>query len=166
MSNGNNPSLHGEDEPGEQKLSPGTGCRVLKRKHIQLIHSYDNELVIYHMRTMLSESGFSKPDEYILAAAASELATNIIRYAKEGELEISLINNGANQIGIEIFASDKGPGIRDVEAALSEHFSSEKNSLGLGLPSVKRIMDEFYIESTIGVGTRILARKWRTHGQD
>ncbi len=166
MSNGNNPLQNEEDGPGELKLSPGTGCRVLKRKCIQLIHSYDNELVIYHMRTMLSEAGFSKSDEYILAAAASELATNIIRYAKAGELEISLIDNGANQIGIEIFASDKGPGIRDVEAALSEHFSSEKNSLGLGLPSVKRIMDEFHIESIVGRGTRIQARKWRVHEQD
>ncbi len=150
-----------EDDPSQLKLAAGKGCTVLKHKTVRLIHSYDNELVIYHMRTMLAEAGFSKSDEYILAAAASELATNIIRYAKEGELDISLVSNGMNQIGIEIFAGDRGPGIENIEAALSEHYSSEKSSLGLGLPSVKRIMDEFYIESVVGKGTRILARKWR-----
>lgn len=163
MSTGTDQTFQEEEGPGELKLTAGNGCTVLKRKAVKLIHSYDNELVIYHVRTMLAESGFSKTDEYILAAAASELATNIIRYAKEGEMEISLVSNGVNHIGIEIFASDKGPGIRDIEAALSEHYSSEKSSLGLGLPSVKRIMDEFWIESIVGKGTRIQARKWREH---
>lgn len=158
--------LRGETAAEELKLTPGAGCTVLKRKSIQLMHSFDNELVIYHARILLNEAGFSKTDEYILAAAASELATNIIRYAKEGELVISLITAGENRKGIEFFAGDRGPGIRDIEAAMSEHFSSEKSSLGLGLPSVKRIMDEFYIESIVGMGTRVQARKWRDYAQN
>jgi len=151
------------DSPGELKLSAGDGCTVLKRKIVKLIHSYDNELVIYHTRTLLAEAGFSETDQYILAAAASELATNIIRYAKDGELEVCLVSDQPNSIGIEIFASDNGPGIPNIETAMSEHYSSEKGSLGLGLPSVKRIMDEFYIESIVGKGTRIKAIKWREH---
>ena len=148
------------------RLAAGDGCKVLKRKTVKLMHSYDNELVIYHMRSMLSEAGFNKTDEYILAAAASALATNILRYAVGGELQICLVQNAQMHMGVEVFASDGGPGIADVEAAMREHYTSEQGSLGMGLPSVKRIMDEFEIESIVGCGTRVRARKWREHGQD
>ena len=148
------------------RLTAGEGCTVLKRKVVRLLQSSDNELVIYHMRSMLNEAGFRTTDEFILAAAASELATNIVRYTPGGMMEICLIRDAGGRTGVEVFASDKGPGIPDIEAAMREHYTSEPGSLGMGLPSVKRIMDEFAIESIVGAGTRIRARKWRTHGQD
>lgn len=148
------------------RLTAGEGCTILKRKKIKLMQPFDNELVIYHMRSMLTEAGFHKTDEYIVAAAASELATNILRYTPGGEMEISLIRDARGRTGVEVFASDSGPGIHDVGAAMREHFSSEPGSLGMGLPSVKRIMDEFEIESAVGLGTRVRARKWRGNGQD
>jgi anti-sigma regulatory factor (Ser/Thr protein kinase) len=61
--------------------------------------------------------------------------------------------------GIEIEAVDRGPGIANCEAAMRDHFSSG-GTLGLGLPGVKRMMDEFSLESTPGEGTRVTARKW------
>ena len=88
-------------------LTAGAGCTIIKSKNVRLIHSYDNELVIYHMRAMLAAAGFSPSDEYILSAAASELATNILRYAGTGELEISIVRNVHDETGIEIFASDR-----------------------------------------------------------
>ncbi|MCT4544629.1 MAG: anti-sigma regulatory factor [Vallitalea sp.] len=106
--------------------------------------------------------GFMSTDEVMIATAASELSTNIIRYAKKGEIIISIIKNLKDgRKGLEIYASDNGPGIRDIELAMQEQYSSLPNSLGLGLPSVKRIMDEFYIESLMGRGTRVLVRRWR-----
>ena len=148
------------------RLVAGEGCTILKRKTVRLAQSFDNELVIYHMRSMLSEAGFHKTDEYILAAAASELATNIVRYTPGGEMDICLVRDARGRTGVEVLASDSGPGIPDIEAAMREHYSSERGSLGMGLPSVKRIMDEFAIESVVGLGTRVRARKWREYGQD
>lgn len=148
------------------RLAVGEGCTILKRKTVRLKQSFDNELVIYHMRSMLSEAGFHRTDEYILAAAASELATNIVRYTSGGEMDICLVKDVHGRTGVEVLASDNGPGIPDIEAAMREHYSSEPGSLGMGLPSVRRIMDEFAIESVVGLGTRVRARKWRAYGQD
>ena len=148
------------------RLTAGDRCTILKRKTVKLQQSSDNELVIFHMRAILSEAGFRRTDEFILAAAASELATNIVRYTPGGELVLSLIKDARGRTGVEVFASDSGPGIPDIEAALREHFTTEPGSLGMGLPSVRRIMDEFAIESIVGQGTRVRARKWREYGQD
>ena len=147
-------------------LTAGDGCTVLKRKTVKLLQSFDNELVIFHMRAILNEAGFHRTDEFILAAAASELATNIVRYAPGGELVLCLLRDARGRTGVEVFASDSGPGIPDIEAALREHFTTEPGSLGMGLPSVRRIMDEFAIESIVGQGTRVRARKWREYGSD
>ena len=61
--------------------------------------------------------------------------------------------------GVEIEVVDTGPGIADCEAAMDDHYSSG-GTLGLGLPGVRRMMDEFSLESTPGEGTRVTVRKW------
>ncbi|AZV59142.1 anti-sigma regulatory factor [Clostridium sp. AWRP] len=110
---------------------------------------------------MSVKAGFTCADEVMIATAASELSTNIIRYAKQGYITISIICDfNYEKKGIELYANDFGPGIRDIELAMKEEYSSLPNSLGLGLPSVKRIMDEFGIESLPERGTRVIARKW------
>ena len=94
-----------------------------------------------------------------VATAVSELARNILKYAGTGEILIDEVGT-EKQVGIQITARDKGPGIADVEAAMRDHFSSS-GTLGLGLPGVKRMMDEFEIDSAPGRGTRVVVRKWR-----
>ncbi|MBU4438675.1 MAG: anti-sigma regulatory factor [Firmicutes bacterium] len=139
---------------------------ILESKKIDLILSHDNENVVYSVRSIAKKAGFNLTDEVLIAVAASELSTNILRYAGEGQIEISIILDEAHpSYGIELLASDHGPGINDVEQALKENFSSLANSLGQGLPSVQRIMDEFYIESVCEKGTRVLARKWVDDGE-
>lgn len=157
---------------GNDQLNCGSNAiinkknRVLETKKIDLILSHDNENVIYSVRSIAQKAGFTLTDEVLIAVAASELSTNILRYAGEGQIEISIIVDEANQSqGIELLASDQGPGINDVEQALEENYSSQTNSLGQGLPSVRRIMDEFYIESVCGKGTRVLTRKWVDYGE-
>ena len=103
-------------------------------------------------------AGFSHTKRYMVATAVSELGTNISRYARDGEITIRIIENG-NIKGIEIAAADRGAGITDLEAAMKDSFSTS-NSLGLGLPGVKRMMDEFEIETEQGTGTHIVVRKW------
>jgi serine/threonine-protein kinase RsbT len=104
------------------------------------------------------EAGFDETPSRLIATAVSELVRNILKYAGAGEIWLRRVR-GMGCRGIEIEVVDRGPGIADCEAAMSDHFSSG-GTLGLGLPGVKRMMDEFSLESTPGEGTRVTARKW------
>jgi serine/threonine-protein kinase RsbT len=90
--------------------------------------------------------------------AASELARNILKYARTGTVRVVRVE-ASERVGLEVVAEDRGPGIADVERALEDSFSTA-GTLGLGLPGVRRLMDDFEIESTPGVGTRVVVRKW------
>jgi len=104
------------------------------------------------------EIGFDETRSRMIATAVSELARNILKYAGSGELRLKRVS-GSQGAGVEIEASDHGPGIPDVDAAMSDHFSSG-GTLGMGLPGVKRMMDDFDLDSEPGRGTRVNARKW------
>lgn len=145
----------------EFNLFHGKSVNIVESQIVKLAEGYDNGYAIFVTRQMAAKAGFKLTDEVMIATAASELSTNIIRYAKKGEIFISIIKDlYGEKTGIEIYAIDFGPGIRDIELAMKEEYSSLPNSLGLGIPSVKRIMEEFYIESIVEGGTRVLARKW------
>lgn len=103
--------------------------------------------------------GFSTNDAQAISTATSELVRNILKYAGTGQLWIKEIRADDGRRGVEITVSDRGPGIADVDAAMSDHFSSS-GTLGLGLPGVKRMMDEFEIDSEPGRGTRVVVRKY------
>jgi len=119
----------------------------------------DNANVVFAAKRLAEQIGFTETQQPLIATAASELSTNIIRYAGKGMLTLRILWN-ENREGMEIVAQDKGPGIANIEKAMRENFSTG-NGLGLGLPSVKRIMDEFEIQSKSGHGTYIVARKWK-----
>jgi len=102
--------------------------------------------------------GFAETPSRMIATAASELARNVLKYAGSGEFRLRRIERPGG-CGIEIEVSDHGPGIADLDAAMTDHFSSS-GTLGLGLPGVKRMMDDFSLESDPGQGTRVTARKW------
>jgi len=129
-------------------------------RRIRLFDQSDKEQVVIVARCMAAKAGFDEVNQVLIATAASELATNIVNYAKEGEVTLRIVQRD-ERLGIEMIARDDGPGIRDIEQAMKDNFSTTKGSLGLGLPSVKRIMDEFKIESPPGCGTIVSARKWR-----
>jgi len=104
-------------------------------------------------------AGLDNTSQFMVATAVSELATNILRYAGEGEITIRVIEDESRK-GVEVVARDSGPGIADVEAALKDGFSTTETSLGFGLGGARRLMDEFIIDTKAGAGTRIRARKW------
>jgi serine/threonine-protein kinase RsbT len=110
-------------------------------------------------RVMANEIGFSSGDATLIATAISELARNIVAYASKGRIMLKVVN-GLNRQGISVTASDDGPGILDVDQALRDGFSTS-GSLGLGLPGVRRLMDEFEITSQPGQGTTVVVKKWR-----
>ncbi len=110
-------------------------------------------------RALAQQIGFSNSNLTLVATAISELARNILLYAKKGELTLGIVEDDGRQ-GLTVVASDQGPGIRDVDRAMEVGYSTS-GSLGLGLPGVRRLMDEFEIVSRIGKGTTVTARKWK-----
>ena len=109
-------------------------------------------------RAMGAGLGFSSTDLTLLATAISEVARNITTYAGEGEVALRVLNHGGRK-GIEVVASDKGPGIEDVELAMQDGYTTG-NGLGLGLPGTRRLVDDFELDTEPGAGTRIRMVKW------
>jgi serine/threonine-protein kinase RsbT len=128
--------------------------------------SSDADIVVARQkgRELAGQLGFSSTDSTLIATAISELARNIVLYAKHGEIVLSAIHNGGKS-GIVVVAQDEGPGIPNVEQAMQGGYSTSR-SLGLGLPGVKRLMDQFEILSKLGKGTIVTVRKWRDGERD
>ena len=110
-------------------------------------------------RTLAQQLGFSNSNLTVIATAISELARNILLYAKKGELTLGIIENNGRQ-GLSVVARDQGPGIPDINRAMDVGYSTS-GSLGLGLPGVRRLMDEFEIVSRVGKGTTVTTAKWK-----
>lgn len=121
----------------------------------------DQDIVVARQkgRALATELGFASGDATLIATAISELARNIVSYARRGQITLQKVN-GEDRQGLLIVASDDGPGIPDVRQALRDGFSTS-GSLGLGLPGVRRLMDEFQITSVPGRGTTVAVKKWR-----
>ena len=105
------------------------------------------------------DAGLSRVAAQQLATVTSELARNILKYAGQGKIKFEKLEQKRRE-GIRLIASDNGPGIEDIDQAMSEHYSTG-GTLGLGLSGAKRMMDEFTVISQPGQGTRVEAVKWR-----
>jgi len=101
--------------------------------------------------------GFSDADAVLIATAISEIARNMLEYARGGVMHFRALE--APRAGLEIQAQDQGPGIEDLELAMRDGYSTS-GGLGLGLPGAKRLMDDFSISSKPGAGTTVVMRKW------
>jgi len=110
-------------------------------------------------RALALRVGFGPTVSTLVATAISELARNILLYASPGEIVVqSLERNGHS--GLSILARDQGPGIPDIRQAMQDGYSTSRR-LGLGLPGVQRLMDEFEVDSKPGAGTTIRATIWK-----
>jgi len=107
---------------------------------------------------MAAAIGFAATDATLIATAISELARNIVMYAQQGEVMMRSLEM-AHEKGILIVARDNGPGIRSIQDVLRDGYSTS-GGLGLGLPGVRRLMDEFAIESELRQGTAVTVKKW------
>ena len=133
----------------------------MSAEEVEMAISSDQDIVLARQkgRAMAIELGFSSGDATLIATAISELARNILSYARRGEIALKIVHVSSRQ-GISIIASDSGPGIRDIRQAMRDGFSTS-GSLGLGLPGVRRLMDEFEILSETGHGTIVTVKKWK-----
>lgn len=111
------------------------------------------------VREAATELGFGQTEVTRIVTASSELARNVFKYAGKGVMRWSSIEAGGRS-GLELEFSDKGPGIKDLDLAMQEGYSTG-GGLGMGLPGARRLVDEFEIQSAPGEGTRVTLRKWR-----
>lgn len=109
-------------------------------------------------RQLAETRGFTGTDLTFIATAISEIARNIVTYAGVGVMTLRASGNGARP-GIVVVARDEGPGVADIALAMQDGYST-KNSLGLGLPGCRRLMDTFEITSEPGLGTTVTMEKW------
>ena len=109
-------------------------------------------------RNEAKKSGFGVVDQARITTAISELARNIYLYAGSGKIEIERISE-KNLFGITIIASDNGPGIANMRKVMEDGFTTS-GGLGAGMPGVRRLMDEFKVDTELGVGTTIVVTKW------
>ena len=104
-------------------------------------------------------SGFSLVDQTRIITAVSELARNVYTYATKGWMTVQKLNKTTGVVGLEFLFEDQGPGIADLQLALTAGYSSGQG-LGLGLSGAKRLMDEFELHSQPGQGTTVRVVKW------
>jgi serine/threonine-protein kinase RsbT len=133
-------------------MDPASGERMPVRT------SEDVVLVRQTTRKWALAAGFSIVDQTKVVTAASELARNTVIHAGGGTVFIEQLINGSRK-GVRLTFEDRGPGIPDIDLALKDGYTTG-NGLGLGLSGSKRLMNEFYITSTVGVGTKIIVVKW------
>jgi serine/threonine-protein kinase RsbT len=126
---------------------------------LPLRNEHDIVLSRQSVRRMAQQQGFSLVDQTKMVTAASELARNAFIYGGGGLLKWSLLSEGGKR-GLRLTFEDRGPGIPNLDLALTDGWSSG-TGLGLGLTGSKRLVNEFEIESTVGVGTRDTITRWK-----
>jgi serine/threonine-protein kinase RsbT len=131
---------------------------VLKSECLRIRTSEDVVNVRTSVRKLAAELRFGIVDQTKIVTAASEIARNTLDYGRGGDLRMDAIHNGL-KTGLRLTFLDQGPGIRDVDQALTDGFSSG-NGMGLGLGGTRRLMDEFNIASKLNEGTTVTITKW------
>ncbi len=126
--------------------------------HVPINSDADTVIARQQGRALAAQLGLSSSDQALVAAAISELARNIVEYAKHGEIILELAERNHKR-AVVVIARDEGPGIPDIERAMQDGFTTG-NGLGLGLPGARRLMDDFEIVSQVGKGTTVTAKKW------
>lgn len=149
--------------PAEAEASAGDPksngeVKVLALKRVPVRSSTDIVAARQEGRALAAAQGFTSGDLTLIATAISEVARNIVEYAKKGEIVLQRIEERGRR-GIVVVARDNGPGIRDVARAMQDGYSTG-NGLGLGLPGVRRLMDAVTVSSLVGRGTTVTMTKW------
>ena len=128
-------------------------------RSIALEDEHDIVVARNQARIFAASVGFGMVDQTRFATVASELARNIVKYAKRGRMIAQPVESAAGRRGLRLIFEDTGPGIPDIAAAMRDGFSTGRG-LGKGLPGAKRLVHEFEIESEVGRGTKVSIVRW------
>ena len=131
----------------------------MQSRSIALETEHDIAVARGEVRSIAAGLGFRVIDQTRLATVTSELARNVVKYARRGHMIAQPLDAVQGRPGLRLIFEDSGPGIPDINAAMRDGFSTGRG-LGKGLPGSKRLVDVFEIESTVGVGTRVTVVRW------
>ncbi len=132
---------------------------MTKTDSLPVRSSTDIVLIRQEVRKWTGELGFSLVDQTKMITAASELARNCLDYGGGGIVVFELLQDGMKK-GLRLSFEDQGPGIPDINQALTDGFTSGKG-MGLGLGGAKRLVNVFEISSRVGEGTRVAITRWK-----
>lgn len=132
---------------------------IQQNGELPLSNEHDIVLSRQAVRRLAQECGFSLVDQTKLVTAASELARNAYIYGGGGTLKWEVLLEGVKR-GVRLTFLDSGPGIANIELALTDGWTSGQG-MGLGLSGARRLVNEFEIESSVGVGTRVTVTRWK-----
>jgi serine/threonine-protein kinase RsbT len=130
-------------------------------EEVRVAVEVDRDIVVARQRgrDIALQAGFAASEATVIATAISEIARNIVRFARRGDITMTLVAQG-DVAGVTVVARDAGPGIADVDRALEVGYTTY-GGRGLGLPGSRRLMDEFTVSSEVGRGTTVTMTKWR-----
>ena len=134
-------------------MAPGT------TDNLPLASEHDILLARQTVRRLAQEIGLSLVDQTKLVTATSELARNAVTYGGGGHMAWHVLGEGARR-GLRLTFADQGPGIADLQRALTDGFTTG-GGLGIGLGGSKRLVDEFHVDTAPGAGTRVTITKWK-----
>jgi serine/threonine-protein kinase RsbT len=134
-------------------------AEILKDETVSITSSGDIVKVRQLVRQWAISLGFNLVEQTKMVTAASELARNTVDHGGGGQVRMQALNNDL-RCGLKLIFSDEGPGIADLEQALTDGFTTG-SGMGLGLSGSKRLANEFDIESAPGRGTRVTITRWR-----
>lgn len=132
---------------------------TLKDETLEVRTSSDVVRVRQVVRSWAAELEFGLVDQTKLVTGASELARNTLEHGRGGQVRVEILNDGSRR-GLRMTFEDQGPGIADINLALSDGYTTG-SGLGLGLGGTRRLMSEFRIHSEVGKGTRVQVVRWR-----
>ena len=133
---------------------------ILKDETAAINSSGDIVKVRQIVREWAISLGFSLVEQTKMVTAASELARNTLDYGGGGAVQMQVLNNESRR-GLKLTFSDEGPGIKDLEQAMKDGFTTG-SGMGLGLGGAKRLVNEFEIDSAPGRGTKVMITRWRS----
>ena len=134
--------------------------QILKHEKFPIRSQNDIVIIRKEVRTWAAKIGLGLIDQTKVVTAASELARNTLDYGGGGNMEMATLENDNRKSGLQLTFEDQGPGIADVNLALTDGYTTG-GGLGMGLSGSKRLMNEFKLESEIGKGTRVTVTKWK-----
>jgi len=132
---------------------------ITNREEIPILKEQDVVPLRNRVKECAVKLGMSILNQTKVITATSELVRNLLKYGGGGRVVIEAVSNGRDN-GVRVTFIDRGPGIADIPLAMKDGYSTGK-SLGLGLPGTKRLVNDFDIQSEVGIGTTVTITKWK-----
>ena len=142
-----------------ERCGPGGTMSDRSGEVVPIASEQDVVLARQLVRKLAQELSFSIVDQTKIVTAASELARNTLIHGRGGDMRWRRLQDGV-RTGLQLVFSDQGPGIPDMQLAMTDGWTSGKG-LGMGLSGARRLVNDFEIESKVGAGTRVTITRWK-----